>query len=502
MTRASHQALTAWIPPRLALVRRLGLAVLCLAPLSAYGLEHQDFTLENGLRVILVREPKAPVVLSEVWYRVGSVDEVEGKTGLSHMLEHMMFQGTPKVPSGEFHRLVGRNGGEDNASTSYDFTCYYIKLASDRAELALRLEADRMRHLSLRDEEFHPENQVVQEERRMRTDADPTGRFLEKFLAKAYGTHPYGRPVIGWMTDIQHFTTDDLRTWYQRYYVPNNAVLVLVGDLELEPMAQQVRRHFADIPAAPPVVPTVLPAYQPPALAVAPIGSAEPGPTEAQRLEIADKAVTLPVWYSGYPVPTLLTEGREDVFALDVLATILGGGSSSRLYQKLVMERGLAVSVAAHYGGYGRSWELLTVSASPPSTDNEDALAPPVDGHGGPPVAPPERSGASAGVTGVEALPLIEQIVQQEVLRLTQEPVSERELQRAKNGMIAQHVFGRDSIHELASEIGLLSLNGLDWVALVEGYPQKIAEVRAEDVQRVAARYLRPEQRIVGVLKP
>ncbi len=499
MSKSNHNRLFSWFAGRTAPFPLLGLLLLFLIPLQAEGLEHQDFTLDNGLRVILVREPKAPVALSYIWYRVGSLDEASGKTGLSHMLEHMMFQGTPTVPSGEFHRLIGRNGGEDNASTSQDATGYYIKLAADRIELALRLEADRMQNLALREEEFRSENQVVQEERRSRTDADPNGRFLEKFIAKAYGAHPYGRPVIGSMADIQHFTTADLRGWYQRYYAPNNAVLVLVGDIELTAMAQQVRHYFADIPARPdPTRPTV-PAYTPPPDA-APVGEA---PLAAHRLEVTDQGVTLPLWYGGYPTPTLLTAGKEDVFALDLLATILGGGSSSRLYQKLVLEEGLAVSVSARYGGYGRSEELFTLSAAPKSADPQ-----PPDSVTAHPEAPGEPATTAAtatppiGITGLAALPLIERSILREVRRLAQEPVTERELQRAKNSMIAHHVFAQDSIYELAATIGLLSVNGIDWPVLIEGYPQQIEAVRAEDVQRVAARYLRPEQLIVGVLRP
>ncbi|MEO5362121.1 MAG: insulinase family protein [Magnetococcus sp. DMHC-8] len=484
-------------------VRLLGVVLLCLGSWRAEGLEHQDFTLNNGLRVILVREPKAPVAISQVWYRVGSVDEVEGKTGLSHMLEHMMFQGTPAVPAGEFHRLVGRNGGENNASTTHDATSYYIKLAADRIELALRLEADRMRHLSLQEEHFRSENQVVQEERRSRTDADPNGRFLEKFQARAYGSHPYGRPVIGWMTDIQHYTVADLRAWYQRHYAPNNAVLVLVGDLDLAAMAQHVRDHFADLPARPDLPQTLVSPYRPPPLPAAdePVGLLEL--SASQRLAVTDPGVTLPMWYGGYPVPTLLSEGREDVFALDVLATILGSGSNSRLYQKLVLEEGLAVSVSAHYGGFSRSWELFTLSATPKSPGGPPApsLAASPEGNGEPTLVS-RPDGAATGVTGAAALPRIEQAILHEIDRLAREPVSERELQRAKNGMIARHVFAHDSIHELASAIGLLSANGIDWLSVVEELPQKIEAVRAEDVQRVAARYLRPGHLVVGVLTP
>lgn len=467
---------------------------------GAGAFEHQDFTLKNGLRVILVKEAKAPIIISQVWYRVGAVDEKIGKTGLAHMLEHMMFQGTKKVPLGEFNQIVSRNGGQSNASTSHDYTNYYIKLASDRIELALRLEADRMRHLQLRAKAFLSENQVVQEERRTRTDAKPNRRFLEKFRAKAYtgkagNVHPYGRPVIGWMTDIQTLTLDDLQSWYQRYYAPNNAILVLVGDLELASAAQKVRNHFGDLPALPDRLHetgeheagepkmgerTKLPAY---------VARDHDTPW---RMEVTDKNVTLPQWYASYPVPTLATEGKEDVFALDVLATILGGDSSSRLYKKLVIEEGLAISADASYGGYSRGWELFTLSSVPKldaqKQHSKQANMDPDTGKNSP------ESDAT--------LALMEQSILHEVARLAKEPVSQRTLQRAKNSMIARHVFAQDSIYMVALYIGLLSVNEVDWLPIIKEYPQKIEAVRAADVQRVAARYLTPEQMIIGVLKP
>ncbi|MBF0098482.1 MAG: insulinase family protein [Magnetococcales bacterium] len=427
-------------------------------PLSVCALEHQDFTLDNGLRVILVREAKAPIFIAQIWYRVGSIDETDGKSGLAHMLEHMMFQGTPAIPAGEFHRRIAQQGGEDNAFTSYDATCYYIKLASDRAALALQLESDRMQHLSLLEESFRSENQVVQEERRSRTDADPNARFLEQLRKKAFGDHPYGRPIIGWMDDIQRLTTEDLRAWHRRYYAPNNAILVMVGDLELAAMAQQVRDAFAAIPAqAAPPVPLL------------PEPVAVDGP---QRLLQTDRSVTLPLWYGAYPVPSWNSAQGEDVLALELLATILGDGSSSRLHQRLVLQDSLAVSTSAHYGGYARSWELFTLEATPTA------------------------DGAAA------ALPRIEQVILEEVERISREPVSARELQRAKNSMIAQHVYSHDSIHALASAIGTLSSTGIPWQTVIEHYPERLEAVQASDVQRVAARYLRLERLTIGVLQP
>ncbi|WP_130472018.1 M16 family metallopeptidase [Candidatus Magnetaquicoccus inordinatus] len=442
------------------------LGIVC-AVKPAFALEHQDFTLDNGLRVILVREAKAPIMISKICYRVGSIDEQPGKTGLSHMLEHMMFQGTPAIPAGEFHRRIAQQGGEDNASTSHDATCYYIKLAADRAALAVQLEADRLRHLSLHEAAFHSENQVVQEERRTRTDGDPNARFLEQFHSKAYAGHPYGRPIIGWMPEIQQLTIQDLRAWWQRYYVPNNAVLVMVGDLDLSAMAEQIRLAFADIPKQAEPPPPILPPLP------------EQVAADNRRVQVQDSSVTLPLWYGGYPVPTWSDDNAQEVLALELLATILGGGSSSRLYQRLVLQEALAVSTSAHYAGYARSWELFTLAATPNAESNK-----------------PEISSPGA------ALPHMERIILEEVARLAQEPVSERELQRAKNSMIAQHIYSHDSIHELASTIGMLSSSGIAWRTLIEEYPQRLSAVQASDLQRVAARYLRADRLTIGVLQP
>ncbi|MBF0185801.1 MAG: insulinase family protein [Magnetococcales bacterium] len=450
--------------------RLLSLSALLLPLLTsspAAALQAEDFTLDNGMRVILVREAKAPILISEVWYRVGAIDEPAGKGGISHMLEHMMFQGTPAIPAGEFHRRIAQQGGEDNAFTSQDDTCYYIKLAADRGSLALQLEADRMQHLSLQEASFRSENQVVQEERRSRTDADPNARFMERFRAAAFAGHPYGRPIIGSMPEIQQLTTEDLRDWHRRYYAPNNAILVMAGDLDPAQMAQQVKQAFAAIPAQP-----APPRPQLPALP-------ESFPEGSRRLEQIDASVTVPLWYGGYPVDSYATGAQKDILALELLATILGGGSNSRLYQRLVRQEGIAVATTAHYGGSARSWELFTLSATPKTESNT-----------------PEIPAASA------ALPHMERMILEEVQRLRQQPVSERELQRAKNSMLAHHVYAHDSIHELASAIGQLSSNGLSWSELIESYPERLEAIQASDLQRVAERYLRADRLTIGVLRP
>ncbi|MBF0262537.1 MAG: insulinase family protein [Magnetococcales bacterium] len=444
-------------PP--ARIRGVGFVVAMLAwlaPAAASALDTREFTLDNGLKGIVARESKAPVVIVQVWYRVGSADEKPGKTGLSHMLEHMMFQGTETVPPEQFSRIIAREGGEDNASTTTDYTMYYVKLASDRLELALRLEADRMRGLKLAEEEFKSENLVVREERRMRTDADPNQRMLERYRALVFGDHPYGRPVIGAMNEIEALTLTDLASWYQTYYAPNNATLVVVGDVDLEATEKLVRNYFSPLPAQPEIPRPRLP---------------DPPRRETPaRLEVIDKAAKLPIWMAGYTVPSLaMTPDSNDAMALDILAAVLGGGNTSRLHNRLIREQALAVSASCSYSGHALSWEQFSLSAMP-----------------------------KAGTD----LKAIEAAMFTEVERLQKEPVPARELEKAQNGLIAERVYTMDSIDHIAWVIGRMSLNGVNWRVMFDDYPARVRAVTSADLQRVATRYLQPERLTVGILKP
>lgn len=429
---------------------------VCLLSTSAWATEYREWQLKNGMKVVLVKENKAPVVISQVWYRVGSADEPLGKTGLAHMLEHMMFQGTEKIPPEEFSKIIAREGGEDNASTSNDYTMYYVKVASDRIELALKLEADRMRGLKLAEEEFKSENLVVLEERRMRTDSDPNQRMMEKFRVLAYGDHPYSRPVIGSMEDVAALTLEDLTGWYAKYYAPNNVSLVVAGDIDLDQVEALIQKYFADLPAQ-----KDLKSDKWPDLVI------QDAP---RRLDVKDKMTKLPVWVAGYPVPTLsMPEYVRDAFALEVLSVVLGSGSTSRLHQRIIREQGLAVSASASYSGLSRSWELFSLSAMPKP--------------------------------GVE-IKALEKAILQEVALLTKEPVTVRELEKARNGLIADYVYAKDSIDRIAWLIGRMSVNGLDWRLMLDDYPTWIRAVTPEELLRVAVKYLHPVKITVGVLQP
>ncbi|MBF0153298.1 MAG: insulinase family protein [Magnetococcales bacterium] len=435
----------------------LGLAtIFCSATLQAGDLDYRELTLDNGLQVILLREKRAPVVVVQVWYRVGSVDEEDGQTGLAHMLEHMMFQGTKTLAPEEFSRIVARNGGVDNASTSQDFTYYYIKLGSDHLDLALRMEADRMRNLVLQESKFSSENKVVREERRMRNEATSTARMGEKYQAAAYRVHPYGRPVIGWMADIRNHSVSAMREFYQRYYAPNNATLIVAGDIDFIAAEQRVRHHFSPLPANETLQRPQVPQ--------------EPVPTTARYLQVLDPEAKVPVWLAGFLVPTLAdTRVGNDPFALEVVATILGGGSSSRLYRRLVTQEKLAVSVHVEYSNLSRDPCLFDIHVTP---------------------------GKEASLLRIEA------IVREELERLGREPVMERELAKTRNSMIAEHVYERDSIQSQAWNMGRAVTSGVDWKGLLVHLPDRVRAVAAADVRRVTARYLSPERWFVGTLLP
>ncbi|MBF0140128.1 MAG: insulinase family protein [Magnetococcales bacterium] len=422
---------------------------------DARALEAEDWVLDNGLRVILVNEAKAPVVVTQVWYQVGGIDEKEGKTGLSHMLEHMMFRGTQSVPAGEYSRIIARNGGEDNASTSWDYTDYWSKLSSDQLDLALELEADRMHNLVLDPEKFRSENLVVREERRTRFESNPQGRFFEKFKQHLFQDHPYGRSVIGSMRDIVNYTVQDLEAWYYTHYTPDNAVLLVVGDVDFVRARALIHRYFGALPSGGGNKRVRLPKDQ--------------NVVGGRRLMEQDKEAMGSVLHVAWLVPSLTFGRTEDVYPLDVLAAVLGGGGSGRLYRRIVVEQKKAVSVQTQYGGTSLGPESFEISLEP-----RDGL----------PVA--ELEGAVLSELGA----------------MMEEVVSELELQRAKNGLLADRIYAMDSVDHLAGMIGRLAINGLDWRAVVEHYPEKVQEVTGLQIRDVMRRYLSREKAVVGVLMP
>ena len=423
--------------------------LLLVAQASAGTLERVfETTLENGLKVLLLEEPKAPVVTVQVWYRVGSRNEVPGKTGLSHLLEHMMFKGTPKYGPKQFSRIVQRNGGQDNAFTSFDYTGYFENFAKDRVELALELEADRMVNLLLDPKEVEAERNVVLEERRRNVEDDPVSALGEEVLAAAFKVHPYGQPIIGFASDIENLTREDLLGYYRTYYAPNNAVLVVVGDFKREELLPRIKAHFEKIPRGP----------DPPK-----VRAKEPE-QQGERRVFLKKEAELPFVYMAYHVPNLT---HFDSYALDVLEVILSGGRSARLYRSLVYEKQLALFAGGSY---------LRVAADP------------------------HLFYFYASVMPGRAAEEVEGALSEEIEKLKREPVSDQELQKAKNQLEAAFLFGQDSVFSLANELARYEI-AASWKLWGE-YLAGIRSVTKEDLMRVARTYLHEDNRTVGILVP
>lgn len=412
-----------------------------------------EHRLENGLTVLVLADPRAPVVTNQIWYRVGSMDEHSGITGISHMLEHMMFKGSEKYPPGEFSRIVASLGGRENAFTGRDYTGYFQVVGSEHWETVMAMEAERMHGLKLTEEEFLPERRVVIEERRLTTEDRPNSLLSEQFHATAFFNQPYGHPIIGWMTDIEAYTVDDLRDWYARWYAPNNAVVVVVGDVDPEAVIAAAERHYGQIPAR------ELPARKP----------RVETPQRGERRVTLRIPAELPYLIMGWKTPVLLNlDAPEDAYALIVAAGMLDSGEASRFARGLVRGRELANRTSARYSTFSRQDSLFTVAAVPTATTEMETL---------------------------------ERALLEEIERLKNDPIDDSELQRVQARVIAQEIFRRDSIRSQAFELGVLQTIGLGW-QVADEYVERIREVTAEDVQRVTRQYLIPDRRTVGILEP
>ncbi len=437
-------------------MRRLVFAVLLFALSGAVlgqGAVH-EYQLENGMQVIIKEDHRAPIVVSQVWYRVGSSYEPDGITGISHALEHMMFKGTEKYQPGEFSRIVAANGGEENAFTGKDYTAYYETLSRDRLEVAFELEADRMRNLLLPAEEFAKEIEVVKEERRWRTEDKPTALTYEQFNAVAFRALPYQHPVIGWMSDLEQMTAQDLREWYRLWYAPNNATLVVVGDVNPDEVLVLAKKYFAPLKAEP--TPKVKPLLEPPQRGV--IRTTVRAPARQPYLIL------------GYKTPVIGTPGVEtwEPYALEMLAAVLDGGNSARLSRNLIRGQEIAVSAGASYSAFGRLPGMLTMSGVPREEHTVQEL---------------------------------EQALRGQVERLRTELVSKEELERVRAQVVAGEVYQLDSVFYQAMQIGMLETIGLDW-RLLDQYVANMEKVTAEQVQAVARKYLVEDHLTVAVLDP
>jgi len=431
------------------------LIFLLVMPLTVFAnASIQEFKLDNGLKLIVQEDHRSPVVVSQIWYRAGSLDEVNGKTGVAHVLEHMMFKGTKQVPSGQFSRLIAAAGGKENAFTSTDYTCYFQQLEKSNLPLSFKLEADRMVNLQLTEEEFAKEIKVVMEERRWRTDDKPQSQVNEAFQGIVYRAHPYARPVIGFMNDLENMTVEDAREWYHNWYAPNNAALVVVGDVNAQEVYALAKKHFGHLK------PKVLPARKP---------QVEPAQIGERRVVVKAPA-KLPYLLMGYHVPALVTPETDwEPYALEVLAGVLSGNPAARLNQKLVRETQLAIDASAGYDLLARGRQSLFALDGTPSE----------------------------GKTVAE----LEAALLQQIEKIKESGVTVEELDRVKAGVIAADVYKRDSMFYQGMQLGTIETIGFPWKILQE-YPAKLRAVTPEQVQAVAKKYLLKDNLTIATLDP
>ena len=414
-----------------------------------------EYTLKNGLHLIVREDHRAPVVVSQLWYKVGSSYEPAGITGVSHALEHMMFKGSSKLGPGESSRVLRELGAEENAFTSNDYTAYYQVLASDRLEVALEMEADRLASLALPGDEFLREIEVIKEERRLRTEDNPMALARERFEAVAYSASGYANPTIGWEKDLKRLEIEDLRAWHKDWYSPNNTTLVVVGDVNPETVWQLADKHFASIPARP-----ILTAKAP----------LEPEVVGERRLKLHVNT-KLPSLFMGFNVPGLGSAHQQnprEVHALRLIAALLDGGNSARLAARLEREQQVATATSAHYDPFTRGDSLFVLAATP---------------------------------TQGKTLEQAEAALWGELERLQRDAPKAEELERVRAQVIAERIYERDSITSQATTIGVLETVGLSW-RLADEELDALRAVTAEDIQSAARRLFQRERMTLAQVLP
>lgn len=427
-------------------------AALALSCVAAQAGAYEK-TLANGLRIIVQEDRRAPTAVHMVWYRAGSMDEVDGTSGVAHVLEHMMFKGTKHLKPGEFNKRVAAAGGRDNAFTSLDYTAYFQQVPARRLGEMMALEADRMAHLLLDPKEFAQEIKVVMEERRLRTEDNPQALVYENQMAAAFEAHPYRRPIIGWMNDLEHMTAADARDWYRRWYAPNNAYVVVVGDVNKDEVFRLAEKHYGGIARR------ALPGRKP---------QTEPAQVGIKRIVVKAPA-KLPYLSLAWKVPALRDLQKErEPFALEMLAGVLDGHEAARLSRNLVRGSKIAVSAGAGYDATVRGEALFVASGTPAE---------------------------GRGVAELEAA------LRAEIARVASEGVSGQELERVKTQVIAAQVYKRDSMMAQAMEIGRTEATGFHWRD-IDVMLEKIRSVTAAEVQAVAKKYFGDDTLTVAVLDP
>jgi zinc protease len=433
------------------------LGFLCL-PLSAFAAAPQpthEFSLDNGLKVIVREDHRAPVVVTQLWYKVGSSYETPGQTGLSHALEHMMFKGSRKLEPGQASLILRELGAQENAFTSDDYTAYYQVLARDRLPVALELEADRLASLKIPADEFAKEIEVIKEERRLRTDDKPNSLAYERFQTIAYPASGYRIPTIGWMADLNRMTVEDLRHWYESWYAPNNATLVIVGDVTVDEVKELTQRYFASIPKR--TIPS----------AKAPLELAAPG----ERKITLHLKTQLPSLIMAFNTPSLSTaEQPRQVHALRLAAALLDGGYSARLASRLERGEELVAGASAWYDGFTRGDTLFTLTATP-------------------------------NVQTGKTLADVEAGLWRELKNLQDTPPTAGELARVRAQVIAGLVYERDSITSQATTIGQLETVGLSW-KLIDQELADLEAVTPEDIQQAAKTFFTRDRLSVAHILP
>ncbi len=430
----------------------IGLQTLA-SPAHSGVFEPEMFELDNGMQVVVVTNRSAPVVTHMVWYRVGAADETPGVSGIAHFLEHLMFRGTDSLDDGEFSRIVGRNGGQDNAFTSWDMTAYFQNVAVDRLPLVMEMEADRMVNLALDADIVDTERSVIIEERRERIDDNPSSRLSEQMLAALYQNHPYGRPIIGWEHEMAELSLEDAAEFYETWYAPNNAILIVSGDIdaaELRPLAERI---YGPIPSRP------VPERARPQ---------EPEVAIARRIVLTDPNVQQPSWRRFYLAPSYARGATEHAYALQVLNEIFGAGTTSRLYEALVLDQGIAVGAGSAYSPVYFDETEIGIFVAP----NGD-----VD---------PE---------------VIEAAVDAEIALLLSEGVEEWEVESAKERLVLAAIYARDSLGGPARTLGRALTAGVG-IDVVEEWPERIGAVTADDIMAAAHAVLRPGRSVTGLLLP
>jgi zinc protease len=437
-------------------------ALLLVFAVSAHGVRAQTtvtspppatFTLANGLKVVVIPDHRTPVVTQMIWYKVGSADETPGKSGLAHFLEHLMFKGTSKHPAGQFSQTVLKIGGNENAFTSTDYTGYFQRVPRDQLGTMMEFEADRMTGLILKDENVLPERDVVLEEYNMRVANNPEARLTEQIMAALYLNHPYGRPVIGWHHEIEKLDREDALAFYKRFYAPNNATLVIAGDVDEKDVRPMAERTFGQVAPQPSI----------PARRVRP---QEPTPIAPRTVTLADPRVEQPTMKRYYLVPSATTAAAGESPALDVLAQLMGNGSNSYLYRALVIDRPLAVSAGAGYQGTSLDPTQFTISVAP-----------------------------KPGVDFAQ----IEQVVDRVIADVGQNPVPAEDLERVKTQLIAEAIYAQDNQATLARWYGAALTTGLS-VEDIRSWPDRIRAVTAEQVRAAARKWLDKKRSVTGYL--